>query len=244
MVSSNLGGFPNTQWEPWFEPFRGSRYSFNRNGIFYIIPITKQRVLANNYSTRLHDSLLGIKPRGGRFRIDENCNIVVIIQDDDGWMFVKVDNYDDSLGFNDVELRPRGPVSGDLWPGFYSNHGARYSLGTLNEIFIPLPRGKRCYVDNPPQVLMDRLRQFMPKGGRFYITEHGHIWCNSRIGPRRKFLKKQVQSFSPLQRELLDNRIESTGLYPVYIGNWTGRFELDLKDYSHQSYNDSDYEYV
>ena len=242
MVPPNLVDLSETQCVPWFEPFRGSRYSFNRDGIFYVVPVSKHRVEAINYSVNLHKSLLELKPNGGRFRIDENGNVVVIIQDDEGRMFVKACNYDDSLEFDDVGLRPKKLETGDLWTGFYSNHGARYSLGMLDEVFIPLPRGRRCYVDDPPQLLMDRVRHFKPRGGRFYITEHGHVWCNSEIGPRQKFLRKQVQTFSPLQLELLENRIDATRLYPVYIGTWTKRLGLDLAEYLHPSYNESDYE--
>lgn len=228
----------------WREPYRGSRYSFDSERVFYRIPTSSFKEMATSYSNQLLDALLDVKPDGGSFRITETKAIITKLQKNAIWTSEKVCDYDASIRFSNVNINPDNSLRpGDIWPGFYYRHGASYSLSFSDDIFIHLPYSNRCWVLNPDTNLIGKLRVFLPKGGRFYINENGHVWTNSEIIFDMGRVENQVSNFTALQKTLLNQRIISTGLYPVYVGKWESRFALDLEDFETASLSGSGDEY-
>jgi len=216
---------------PWREPYRGSRYSFSKDGIFYRIPMSNYKIMAADYNSKILDALLNIKPNGGSFRITETREVITKKPIGGKWISEKICDYDNSIIFKFVDLNPDKTLrSGDIWPGFYYKHGASFSLSFYDAIFIHLPFGNRCWINNSDMELIQKLRVFLPKGGKFYINENGHVWTNTGSILDEKRMEEQVRTFSSRQKTLLNQRLDSTGLYPVYVCKWDKRLDLDLED--------------
>ncbi|MFX0182938.1 MAG: hypothetical protein ACFE95_07640 [Candidatus Hodarchaeota archaeon] len=224
----------------WASAYLGSRYSFNEDGIFYRVPRTHQDVYAVKWSKKILDKLFDIKPGGGSFRITDRKEIITKVKSDENSIPYYVCEYDGSILFEDVELDP-GPElrTGDIWPGFYYLHGTRYSLSYYNEIFWRGDFGRKYYVISDNIDLIDRLRVFLPMGGRFYVTENNKVWTNSEHVMNWRRAQDQINNFSNKQKNLLEQRISSTMKYPVYVCDYEKSLTLDLEDYrSDRRYDD------
>ena len=225
--------------DPWRGPYRGSRYTYNSRGIYYRIPGSRRSVQAADYSDTLQRALLNLKPYGS-FRITEGRHVLTKVLEDARWVRKFVCDYDGSLRFTGVSLNPDKTLRpGDLWTGFYFEHGARFSLGYYDEIFChdevdwsgtsEVPASRRAYVIAGHEKLLAEVRAFRPTGGRFYVNEHGKVWSNSdvMIEPRRG--DSQVKNFTALQKEILEQRLEATKLYPVYVCDFQGELVFDVE---------------
>jgi len=228
----------------WVQPYKGSRYSFNSDYIFYRIPNIRYKIIAKSWSEELHKNLLNVNPHGGSFRITENGNVITKVKSDSGWIPHYVGKYDRSIKFTGVDLNPNLELKiGDIWPGFYYLHGTRYSLSYYDEIFWRDRYGKKYYIISDNTDLIDKLRIFLPRGGRFYITEYGKVWTNSDYILNWRRVEEQIQNFSSRQKNLLKQRIEATERYPVYVCDYNKSLILDLDDFSPDFSEDYEHKY-
>ncbi len=225
--------------DPWRGPYRGSRYTFNSNGIYYRVPGSRRSVRATDYSDALQRALLTLKPYGS-FRITEGRHVLTKVLEDGRWTRTFVCDYDGSLRFPGVDLNPDETLRpGDVWTGFYFEHGTRLSLGYYDEVFChdegdwsgasKAPRSRRAYVVAGHEELLSEVRAFRPTGGRFYVNEHGKVWSNSDVLIEPKRIDSQVKGFTPLQKEILQQRLEATKLYPVYVCDFQGELVFDVE---------------
>lgn len=213
----------------WREPQRGSRYSFNSQNIFYKCPGSHEKIIADSCSSELLDNLLDVKHSGGSFLITERGKVITWLHGK--WIFVM--DYDESLKFEGVDLNPGKELqSGDIWPGFYYNHGARFSLSTSDRIFLRRSYGRKDDVISNNDDLIAKLRQFLPYGGRFYINEHGKVWTNIRLPMNSGKIKRQIEELSNIQKNLLNQRVASTSLMPIYVCDYIKQLLMDLTDFS------------
>ena len=121
-------------------------------------------------------------------------------------------------------MRPSIIKPGDLWPGFYD--GARYSM-LMGKIWWNNPDGPRQYVvEEMPWELVRELRLHKPLGGSFRITEHGYVITLIPQQPLHNDLKKQFESFSIIQQQLMKTKVKTTFMLPVYIGKYHEGFTL------------------
>ena len=78
---------------------------------------------------------------------------------------------------------------------------------------------------------MQKLRLYKPRGGRFYINEHGKVWTNAQHLINWRRAEAQIRGFTARQKNLLDMRTKSTGLYPVYVCDYDQLLTIDLDDF-------------
>lgn len=216
----------------WQQPYRGSRYSFHSDGIYYRIPTFKHKVYAKGFSQDLLDNLLDINPFGGTFRITETGKVITKVMGNGRSYPYYVCDYDWSLIFSEINLTPgKELISGDIWTGFYYLHGARFSLSYYDEIFWRSRYGRRHYLISDNMDLIEKLRPYRPRGGRFYITENGKVWTNAEHLLNWRRAEGQIRNFTNIQKNLLQLRTDSTKLYPVYVCEYDKPLIIDLDDF-------------
>jgi len=220
----------------WPKPYIGSRYNFKTDGIYYRIPEVGIKIKAKKWNQDLLKDLFDVnpEPNGGSFKVNENGEVITKVKTGNGWIPYYVGQYDIDIKFNGIELNP-GPElkPGDLWPGLYYLHGSMYSFSFYkDEIFCKRNNKQRYYSISNNMDLIQKLRKYRPDGGRFYINEHKKVWVNSKHLPNEHSIESQVRNFSSMQKYLLDQRIEATGCFPVFVCNYTKPIKLDLDGFT------------
>ena len=206
--------------DKWPYHYRGTRYHFSSEQVVW------WQTFKNGLEIRVksgYDSiikeLIKIRPEGGSFRITETGDVIIKMPDDGSWTPVYVCEMDQPFEFSDdIDITPAGIKPGDIWPGFYD--GARYSY--LNDkVWWMNPEGPRQYiVETLPPEVMTQLRILKSMGGSFRITENGCVITLIPKQPLPNELRRQWESMSVTQQQLITAKVEATEMLPIYIGRY------------------------
>lgn len=227
-----------TPGDEWPLPYRGSRYSIRQidNHLKVVWQWQDVVVPSTNYPSNTIQAMHAIgKPRGS-FCITPHRLIITKIPDVTGqkWRSTYVGKYTSDIDFGDLSPNASELKTGMYWTGFPFNGGETWSFSPKMSAF-GLPTWKHEGVTFAStrhfRQLYSKYMEIRRSGGRFYITEQGHIWMNLRDGQASSRLstefmnvqKDQVRSLYAERKvavlQLLKFRIEATNCRPIYLGN-------------------------
>jgi hypothetical protein len=235
--------------QPWPGVYRGSKYSLVKGADGYRLYTSDHRLdISGQVPQNLPELLTNLNKSGGKgtgsFLITAKGDVITKINSDnyekaddyyvsEGWIPVYVGKLDGDIGFVGLENDPSDPSI--VWEGLCFSHGERWSLSYEEGIEW---RYKDFHFKsvNDHEELVSALRKARPKGGRFRVNEHGHIWVEvPRDSPRRggkfeKGIKEWFEKARDSNQERLLNvihlRLEATGggdpdegTLPIYAGH-------------------------
>ena len=238
-------GLPTTvnTGERWPAPYRGSKYSVRRlvrsgKSPHYRLVWARQDKMVHS---RIPNGLLGLLRESrpeitGSIRITSHREVLCKRLDHSSGLWVPhyLGKLEGALEFDGFSLDPSGLEVGQFWRGFHFKHGETWAVWTRagNGDYLHWSRKGVYFRSTETYPELCRLvREIRPRGGRIYITEHGHIWFNlndkgvSRQWSRR--VKELRSSDAILFRsdpawdtliESLSERIMVTKLHPLYLG--------------------------
>lgn len=180
--------------QPWPSAYRGSEYSFVEDPDYKEIVVKWEHCdMAINTTPpkglRTAMVLNGKKGGRGSFRVTADGEVLTKIHADsyeqvdqapvdDGWIPVYLGGVDGKLSFTDIKMDPTYSANGiQVWPGLTFNHGERWTVTTDGTLAWPWRDYQFSSLFDHSE-LIDRYREYRPKSGRLYITEHGHVWTN------------------------------------------------------------------
>jgi len=230
----------------WPAPYRGSKYTIRlmkgtdgsfRNRLCW----TRMEAI---YHRRLFAGLMpGLKEiKGedfrGSIRITSWREVLCKKFDleSNSWIAYYVGKLHGTLEFDGFFLDP-DIKCGQFWRGFHFKHGETWSVWVRSGSGDYLYWSRRGHyfksIKEHPQ-LVGRIREMRPRGGRCYITEHGHIWMNLPNGEAgnmwnteiNKRIKADSREFmtSDDWNELMESiaeRYSITKTRPIYVGRIT-----------------------
>ena len=237
---------------PWPAPYRGSKYSIRRiAGDTHqkegAMEKTRYRLVWARQGKLVHTSV----PKGlipllmvsrpsitGGIRVTSHREVLCKRLDSESglWIPYYIGMLEGDIDFSDsgFNLNPDEISVGQYWRGFHFKHGETWSVWTRggNEDHLYWSRqGVYFRSTEPYPELCKFVRDIRPKGGRIYITEHGHIWFNindSEVSHRyRDDIKREMYSDHDLFTndskydtliESISERINATRLRPLYLG--------------------------
>lgn len=204
----------------WPYHYRGTTYHCNQNGeVWWRSSKDGIKLPVSTGHEEIVKQILNLKTDGGIFKITETGDVLTKVEESDIFQPVFVCEMDEQFVFPEgVDTSPKSLQPGDLWPGFYD--GARYSF-SRNAVWWHNPDGPRQYVEEEfPEILMETLNKFKPKGGSFRITENGFVIALVEVQPLPNNLKEQYLALTDVQQQLVKFKIASTEMLPVYIGKF------------------------
>ena len=226
----------------WPLPYRGSRYTIRlqkrpdgkfQNQLLW----TRQEALYTRPLFRgLIKQLQEIKGSNfrGSIRITSWREVLCKKYDpeSENWVAYYVGKLVGNIDFRGFDLNPTLKC-GQFWRGFHFKHGETWSIwvrgGSGNYLYWSR-KGVyfRSLVEHPE--LVQKIKEIRPRGGRCYITEHGHIWMNIPDGeesphwstPLRNLILSDTKEFSdPKWDDLVESiseRYSVTKTRPIYVG--------------------------
>ncbi len=206
--------------DKWPYHYRGTRYHFSsEQKVWWQTFKNGLEIFVKSGHDRIIKELLKLRPEGGSFRITETGDVIIKMVEKETWTPIYVCEMDMPFKFSDdIETTPKELKPGDIWTGFYD--GSRYSH--LNDrVWWRNPEGPRQYiVETLPDEVMLQMRILKPTGGSFRITEDGYVITLIPKQPLPNQLKKQWESMSVTQQQLITAKVQSTEMLPIYIGRY------------------------
>jgi len=239
---------------------RGSRYAFNREGIFYKYP-NGQKCYCKNLDGSLLQNLIEIKGKGsGRLIINEIGEIVVYKKrgNENTWEPRYVGKLKDEMKFEDIYINPDSNFlkPGLLWTGFCSHHGGEFSINRNKKPFFSekvkreySEDQKRYFIKNFDEEVLKRIIHIKSTGtGRFRVNEYGHVWSpvkNKNIEFQmqnddfKEAFTNQFEEFpSKLKRTIkIYQKFDHT---PIYMGKINEELEIEREERPHLVYDRDD----
>jgi len=230
---------------------RGSRYAFNREGVFYKYP-NGQKSYCTNLDSKLLDDIIEVKERGsGRIIINELGEIVVYREREGEriWEPRYVGKINNEMEFEDIFVNPNNLTPGLLWTGFCSHHGGRFSIDSKKRPFFAekiqnnhSQDNKRYYIQNLDTEILKRITLIKSTGsGRFRVNEYGHVWSpvkneNIEYQMKRDDFKEAFMS----QFDMFPSKLKRTikiyqkiNYTPIYMGKIDGELEIKREERPH-----------
>ncbi len=227
-----------TPGDEWSLPYRGTRYSIRQIDKHLKVVWQWQDVVvpSTNYPSNTIQAMRAIgKPRGS-FCITPHRLIITKIPDVTGqkWRSTYVGKYTSDIDFGDLSPNASELKTGMYWTGFPFNGGETWNFSPrMSALGLPMWKheGVTFASTRHFRQLYSKYMEIRRFGGRFYITEQGHIWMNLRDGEASSRLstefmnvqKDQVRSLYAERKvavlQLLKFRIEATNCRPIYLGN-------------------------
>lgn len=212
--------------DKWPEHYRGTKYHFDSEGhVWWHLPHIDQRIYAKRGHGVIGEELLKVRSEGGSFRITECGDILSKKKNENDWEPMYICEMDGPLIFPDVENTADSLNPGDLWRGFYD--GARYTF-CEKKIWWKNPELDTRQFTNEmlPVEILKELTFLKPKGGQFRVTENGHLITLIPPQPLPADLKKQYESLSNVQKQIIETKVKTTKMLPVYVGDFFEGFTL------------------
>ena len=227
----------------WPAPYRGSRYTIRlrkrpEDGRHqYQLFWTRQEAL---YHRKLFPGLkMGLEnikgsSFAGSIRITSWREVLCKKYDplSDKWIAHYVGKLEGNLVFNGFDINP-DIKCGQFWRGFHFKHGETWSVwvrsGSGDHLYWSR-KGVYFRSLNEHPELVQKVREIRPRGGRCYVTEHGHVWMNLPNGEEsphwsteiRNLIIKDTQEFKdPKWDDLIESiseRFTVTKTRPIYVG--------------------------
>lgn len=239
---------------------RGSKYGFNRDGIFYKYP-SDQKCYCKNVDESLLEDLIEIKGHGsGRFIINEIGEIVIRKKRDNEevWEPRYVGKLKEEMKFEDIYVNPHPNLlkPGLLWTGFCSHHGGEFSINRNKRPFFKekikenhSENTKTYFIQNLDEEILKRIIKIKSTGtGRFRVNEYGHVWSpvkNENIEYQMKndefkeAFTNQFDGFpSKLKRTI--KRYQKHNHTPIYMGRIDGELKINRQERPHLVYSRDD----
>ena len=214
--------------DTWDEHYRGTKYHCNpKRELWWEMPdrqhMATVRALAIAGFEGLVDTYLSLRPEGGSLRITETGAVLTKRPPD--WEAVYVTEYDVPLEFDSVDVQGLGIRPLGLWPAFYD--GARYSFkngrlwwkNSADGVWQETREGL-------PATIESRFRQVKPDGGSIRVTENGKVLALIRPQPLPAGMKHQYEALTDLEKRLIEVKMRSVALLPVFLGEYSGGFTL------------------
>ena len=241
----------------------GTRYVVTEEGVFLKTRPTGERLPVPD-SDALRDLYLKFRGRSGRARVTDKGEILAYMNPDnlddeldpedtpelDGaytnWYIIGTIKDDLGGKVPSVPLLPTDPSlykPGDIWRGPVD--GMRYSVGG-KEIFRSHPNGPRWATKFKTKsgglskaVRLQFLDHRGASGGRFFITESNAVFTNVSVEDLDGDTMAQLADLNDVQRQNFYNRVEGTGMVPIFLGTHEGGIDLERKPSIHQALTQS-----
>lgn len=229
----------------WDAPYRGSKYSVRRladldgKERYRLVWARKDKLVHTSVPKGLIPLLRESRPSiTGGIRITSHREVLCKRPNKNTgkWDPHYIGILEGDIDFTDsgFDLNPNELSTGRFWRGFHFKHGETWAVWTRggNEDYLYWSKKGVYFKSTVPYLELCKLiREIRPKGGRIYITDHGHIWFNlNDAGLSYKYRDE-------IQREMLDDielfkndkqydtliqsiseRIDATKLRPLYLG--------------------------
>lgn len=210
------------------EYYRGFTLHLNPDGdVWWQQYNGEQRLHVKEPPQSFVESVLEVKPRGGRVRVTEDNDVITKVEDGDDYEQVYVTTLEDTLelypeGNEDyaIDLHPTDVDTGDLWPSVYD--GARFSLTSTDRMWWHNSDTKRRHrvSDGIPnevaQAILSRKRQ----GGSFRITPWGDVITLISAVPNPGEVKQQFTELPRVVQNIIQLRNDrGLEMLPIYVGN-------------------------
>lgn len=230
--------------DEWTNHYRGLTLHLNQNReCWWQVYNGTDRLYVGEFPGKIIDSLLELKPLGGRVRVTERGDVLSRIDEDDTaetaaeYKQVWVGNIDlagklipDDEPEMGIPIQPDGLNTGDLWPSVYD--GARYSFTPDGRMWWKnsATRKRHPVTTSFPETIMTALCQQKPQGGSFRITPSNDV-ITLVESPATETVKNQFSDLPALVRNIIKLRKERADLemLPIYIGN-LGETTIDLRE--------------
>ena len=228
----------------WPAPYRGSKYSVRRlvrsreKTQYRWVWARKDKLIHSVVPKGLILALREARPNlTGSIRITSHREVLCKkLNTTTGlWVPYYVGKLEGRLEFDGFDLDPDDLELGQFWRGLHFKHGETWSVWTRrgNADYLYWSRqGMYFRSVNPYPKLCKLLRSVRPRGGRIYITEHGHIWFNlTEQGTSYEYKNHIKEKMSGDFREfrsddcwdtLIDSiseRVTATKTRPLYLGH-------------------------
>lgn len=223
--------------EPWPLPYKGSRYTVRQveRRLHVIWWWQDMYAKAAHFAAETVKSLrLVNKPRGS-FCVTSHGALVTKVPVGNGhWRPTFAGKFVGDIAFGQIDTNPKGLEMGVYWTGFPFHHGETWYVSArerADDLLMWKHQGLRLGSTSRFPQLYKRYLDIRPRGGRLYITEHGHVWMNL---PDDEVSDAYVKAFAGLQKaqvdqlissgkgailRLLKSRLAATGCRPVYLGH-------------------------
>lgn len=222
--------------EAWPLPYRGAAYSVrNVEGKLAVVWEWNDLLLrCQGFPSELVGEVRRLKAGNGNFRITAHGAVITKVALPDGsYRPVYVGTYTGDLKFPGVDSNPEGLKAGMYWTGFPFEGGETWSVSDSDDQGHLRWRYKGLWLAStkPFPGLSRRYRSLRQRGGRLYVTEHGHIWMNVRREEMTYHMREQAQRMQATQvrqfeeeendilLQLIVARIQQTGCIPMYLGH-------------------------
>tara|TARA_B100000029_G_C17553414_1_gene950896 strand:- start:1117 stop:2016 length:900 start_codon:yes stop_codon:yes gene_type:complete len=230
--------------DPWPAPYRGSKYSVRRlarsgeRTQYRLVWARQDKLVHTKVPKGLISALRVSRPNlSGSIRITSHGEVLCKRLDDrtglwNPFYLGKLEAGE--LEFDGFDLDPSDLSLAQFWRGFHFKHGETWSVWSRpgnNDYLYWSKQGMYFRSTNRYPELCQRLRSIRPRGGRIYITEHGHIWFNlTDKGTSPQFrtkiaeiARKDVELFRSDSSwdtliDSISERISATKCRPLYLG--------------------------
>jgi len=228
--------------DTWPAPYRGSKYSVKRlvrsgdRTQYRLVWARQDKLIHSSVPQGLIASLREARPNvTGSIRITSHREVLCKKLDTTGlWVPYYVGKLEGNLEFDGFELDPDLKL-GQFWRGLHFKHGETWSVWTRrgNADYLYWSRkGMYFRSIHPYPKLCALLREVRPRGGRIYITEHGHVWFNlTEQGTSyayKSYIKETISDDIAEFRsedswdaliESISERVNATKTRPLYLGH-------------------------
>ncbi|WP_336361584.1 hypothetical protein [Haladaptatus sp. ZSTT2] len=243
---------------PWPSTYRGSQYSIVTTGANKGHLLQWSHCNEIQFSTSPPEGLVqSLRTLGksngagtGRIRITAAGEILTKIHADqyihahhaqfaNGYISVYVGKLKGTIDFAEVSTNHISIHEGEIgiWDRLPFKHGETWTVSPEGSLSWKWGRFPNKFVFESAfehTELIEKCLEYRPSGGRIYLTENGHVWCNfsaTNATPQKqaevgRLLGDWDRSASPLQQRLVLRRLTHTasqaepdGLLPIYIGH-------------------------
>lgn len=228
--------------DKWPAPYRGSKYSLRRmrrrgdNVQYRLVWARKDKLIQSAVPKGMIAALREIRSNlTGSIRITSHREVLCKKLSAGLWVPHYVGKLEGNLEFDGFELDPDDLELGQFWRGLHFKHGETWSVWTRrgNADYLYWSKQDNYFRSiNPYPKLCKLFRLVRPRGGRMYITEHGHIWMNLTERGTSYTYKKYIQEkmsddirefrsddYWDTLIESIDERISATKTRPLYLGH-------------------------
>ncbi|MFX0182939.1 MAG: hypothetical protein ACFE95_07645 [Candidatus Hodarchaeota archaeon] len=218
--------------DKWPYHYRGSKYHYTSDGeVYWYNPLKLIRVKCLSGHEEAVDLLKKIKPGGGSFRATENRKLITkLVEPLNG--FDENEEYEpyyagdlkNDMIFENVDINPKDIRFGDLWPGFYE--GSLYHFNHKGKIWWRDSIGRRWFAKKDYPNLSEKLLRWKRLGGSFKINEYRHVISLLEKVPFPDYINEQMDALSDIQKSIIEYKVETTNLVPIYICDFDDVIEL------------------
>lgn len=238
---------------------RGSRYAFNREGIFYKYP-NGQKSYCQNVDDSLLQDMIDAKGRGsGRLIINEIGEMVVYRkrEEEEAWEPRYVGKLEEEMEFDGMKINPKDLNPGLLWSGFCSHHGGRFSIDRNKKPFFEETTirehsedSKRYFIKDFDEEILKRIIFIKSTGnGRFRVNEYGHVWSpikrenleyQMKNDDFKEAFNNQFSNFSSKIKRTIKQYERNINHYPIYMGKVNEELKIEREEKPHIIYDRED----